>query len=142
MSEKSYIDEKGYLRFKDSGILVHRYLAKKYIWEKDRKKYPLEFDKYQVHHKDKNIRNNDIDNLEVIEIREHELKHNVYRYEYATIETFAVFFALALSWFGYLGWVTHYKLTTRDVLFFGTTFIFMAILHYIINRKKKGVKYV
>ncbi len=55
---KSYEDERGYLRFRDSGSLVHRYLAEKKL---GRKLLWREV----VHHIDGNKRNNSFVNLEV-----------------------------------------------------------------------------
>ena len=55
---KSYEDSRGYLRFKDSDILVHRYLASKKIGRR------LRWHEV-VHHVDGNKRNNSATNLEV-----------------------------------------------------------------------------
>jgi len=77
MGEKTYIDDKGYLRFNDSGKLLHRYLARKYIWKKHRGKYPYRFKHYQIHHIDGNKLNNNLDNLQIVTINEHRIIHNI-----------------------------------------------------------------
>lgn len=60
---KTYIDQKGYRRFIDSGIPVHRYLAEKKL---GRKLYPGEV----VHHINRNKLDNSPDNLEIFESQE------------------------------------------------------------------------
>jgi len=57
MGDKTYIDEKGYLRFKDSNKLVHRWVVEKEFGRKLRAGE-------EVHHKDGNKLNNDPNNLE------------------------------------------------------------------------------
>ncbi|MDR0484832.1 MAG: HNH endonuclease [Alphaproteobacteria bacterium] len=57
-NEKTYIDTKGYRRFKDSDISVHRWMASKKLGR------PLK-NKEVVHHKDRNKLNNSPDNLHV-----------------------------------------------------------------------------
>ena len=140
--EKTCTDSKGYLRWKSNNKLVHRWIARKNIWEKNRKKYPLEFKEYQVHHKDKNKKNNKIENLELKSIREHEAEHNLIRYEYPIIKTFLILGLLGLIWFSYLGWTSGYKFNNRDILFMMSTFILAIIGIYLINKKKKGARYI
>lgn len=135
-------DYKGYYRFKDSKKLVHRWVAFKYIYLKNRKKYPFKFKEYQVHHKNKNITDNSVDNLELISIREHELNHNIHRQEYSEILSLFVFIAVLLSWFAYLARATNYKYNVKGVIFMFSTIIFGVILIYFINKKKKGRRYV
>lgn len=65
---KIYLDPKGYLRFKDSDILVHRYVASKHLGRR------LRFDEV-VHHRDGNKRNNRPDNLYVCTQTEHQAIH-------------------------------------------------------------------
>jgi len=79
--EKTYEDEQGYFRWKDSKKLVHRTIAKNEIYLKNRKKYIFEFFEYQIHHKDGNKKNNRAENLELVPIREHEKKPKIIRYE-------------------------------------------------------------
>jgi len=109
---------------------------------KDRKKYPLEFLQYQVHHKDGNKENNRIDNLELVEIREHEIKHNIHRYEYSIIKNLIIIGFLSIIWFLYVCWRTNFKLNLIDVIFFATTFIIVVMINHYISKKKKGIKYV
>ena len=140
--EDLYKDHQGYYRFKDSNKLVHRWVAYKHIYLKDRKKYPLEFKEYQVHHIDGNKENNKEENLQLITIREHEQNHNIYRYEYPIMLTLFIFLVVVLSWFIYLGRVTNYKYDLRGVIFMLSTLIIGSIGIWLVNRKKKGEKYV
>jgi len=140
--EDLYKDYKGYYRFKNTGKLVHRWVAYKYIYLKDRKKYPLDFKEYQVHHINKNITDNKKENLEVISIREHELNHNIHRHEYPMIKTSVVFIVMFLLWFSYLNYVSKYQLTIKDAIFMSSTLIIGIIFMYFINKKKKGRRYV
>ena len=71
MSDKTYIDSRGYLRFKDSGIYVHRWVAEKHIL--GRKLRPGEV----VHHTDGNKLNNDPSNLEVMWKSKHDKEHGL-----------------------------------------------------------------
>jgi len=101
MGEKTFINSKGYLIFKDSHILVHRWMAKKHIWVNDRKKYPLEFKDYQVHHIDGNKLNNEASNLKLLTIREHEQIHGYERAEYILIRlliTIIICFISVIMW--------------------------------------------
>jgi hypothetical protein len=50
-------------------VLLHRY-----IWEKERGEIP---DGYEIHHKDKNRSNYSVDNLELINIKDHHRKHAI-----------------------------------------------------------------
>lgn len=69
MGAKTYRDARGYLRFKDSGKLVHRWKAEKMLGRKLR---PGEV----VHHKNKSKRDNRYSNLEVFPSRKsHFAKH-------------------------------------------------------------------
>ena len=54
-----YIDKNGYKRYRDSDILVHRYVAKRKL---GRKLYPGEI----VHHKNRNKKDNRRKNLDVL----------------------------------------------------------------------------
>jgi hypothetical protein len=58
MASKTYIDNDGYYRFRDTYKLVHRWVMEKNI---GRKLKPTEV----IHHRDGNKRNNSIDNLEL-----------------------------------------------------------------------------
>ncbi len=68
----TYIDNNGYFRYRDTDGLVHRDIAYRYIYSADRKKYPLQFRDYQVHHKDNEKQNNRWDNLQIVTETEHE----------------------------------------------------------------------
>ena len=68
----TYIDDRGYQRYKETNRLVHRDIAWKYVYSANRKKYPLRFSEYQVHHIDGDKRNNKWSNLELITKEEHE----------------------------------------------------------------------
>jgi len=72
-----YIDKDGYLRFKNNNQLVHRYIAYKYVYKK--MKLPLNFSKYQIHHKDWNKLHNSSDNLEPIEGKIHQKLHGWFK---------------------------------------------------------------
>ena len=72
---KTYVDTNGYLRYSDSNKLVHRYVALKKLYNKD--KYPLKFGEYQVHHVDRNKLNNDSSNLIICTRSQHEEFHGI-----------------------------------------------------------------
>jgi len=78
------INEEGYEQFAksikypaQSGLLFHRWYAKKFIYNQNRHKYSLPWDDYEVHHKDGNKRNNDLSNLEIDTKGDHKRKHNL-----------------------------------------------------------------
>ena len=74
----TYIDDKGYLRYKGSNYLVHRDVAYEEIYRLNtEEEYPLPFREYQVHHIDGNKLNNDYNNLEILTRDEHMEKHNL-----------------------------------------------------------------
>jgi hypothetical protein len=139
--EQTYEDEQGYRRWKDSRVLVHRTFAKKEIYLKDRKKYPLSFFEYQVHHKDGDKKNNRVENLELIPIRDHELKHNIHRYEYSIITELFIFVIMFLALFGYYI-IKAGRLELQDVIFNLVVFGVGFVLLYLVGRKKKGGRYV
>jgi len=70
------VDNFGYLRDK-KGYLIHRTLAFRFIYMKNRNIYQLPFKQYQVHHRDYNKLNNDIFNLIVLTYDEHQMLHKV-----------------------------------------------------------------
>ena len=72
---KTYLDEYGYYRFNDSDDLVHRWVALKYIYRPNRDDYSKPFGKYIVHHIDRNKRNNNPSNLEILRMKEHRKEH-------------------------------------------------------------------
>ncbi|MBU1129632.1 MAG: HNH endonuclease, partial [Nanoarchaeota archaeon] len=67
-----YEDKLGYMRHSN---LISREKAKEQIWEKNRDKYPLPFSEYVVHHKDENKKNNKIENLQLMTLKEHNDLH-------------------------------------------------------------------
>ena len=74
LGHKDYIiDEDGYYRFPDSGMLVHRWVAEKHLVR--RKLTPREV----VHHKNGNKLDNRSENLEVMSWEQHEAHHKRYR---------------------------------------------------------------
>ena len=73
--EDSHINKKGYSE--KHSKLLHRQIAFKEIYQKNRDKYPLLFRQYQVHHKDKNKLNNEVSNLQLVIKEEHELIHGI-----------------------------------------------------------------
>lgn len=64
MNPKTYYDNNGYLRFKDSKRLVHRYVYEKKLG----KKIP---EKMQIHHLDNNKKNNQPENLIMLTKEDH-----------------------------------------------------------------------
>jgi len=72
-----YIDENGYYRYVYNQKLVHRDVAYKYIYKNNKHKYPLRFRNYQVHHKNRNKLDNDVENLQIVTREEHEKIHGI-----------------------------------------------------------------
>jgi hypothetical protein len=73
---KNYLDENGYLRFKDSDILVHRYVAEKKLGR------PLHQDEV-VHHKNRDKLDNSPENLWVFANQEeHDRVHKIDAYRH------------------------------------------------------------
>lgn len=75
MPSPAFTDENGYLRWAGDQRLVHRGVAYKKIYLPNKDKYPLSFSQYVVHHKDRNKKNNDVSNLQIITQEEHEGIH-------------------------------------------------------------------
>jgi hypothetical protein len=69
-SSNTYTDDKGYLRFKDSNKLVHRWIKEKELGRR------LEKGEI-VHHINGNIQDNRPDNLQILTAKEHYKKHVV-----------------------------------------------------------------
>lgn len=100
MQEKDkqrFIDDLGYLRFKNSGKLVHRFIAKKYIYDKHPEKYKKLFSEYDIHHKDNIKTNNTHTNLEILTREQHIKKHKMLRTKKkSTIITLIVIIAFVI----------------------------------------------
>ncbi len=143
LKEQTEKDFQGNWRFKDSKKLVHRWVAYKYIYLKDRKKYPLEFKDYQVHHKDRNKNNNGAENLELIPRAEHEKRHGIIRRERLEINYVKVGALGILAIFG-ADWLSNKLGITgiRKTLIFVSILITIFALMLLISREKEGVKYV
>ena len=74
MSKKTYVDENGYRRFKDSGKSVHRWVAEKKVKGKIH-------EGRVVHHRDGDKQNNDPSNLRIMSRSDHSRLHAKQRYE-------------------------------------------------------------
>jgi hypothetical protein len=96
--EKTYIDSKGYKRYINSDVLVHRHIAYKYIYLKNRSDYPLSFTSYQVHHDNMNKLDNRVDNLVLLTPDEHQKLHyvNIYIILWVFFVVFVVSFILIM----------------------------------------------
>jgi hypothetical protein len=72
-------DSNGYERgeYKHSD-LIHRQVAYNEIYKKNKKKYPLKFSEYIVHHVDGDKKNNIPSNLQIMTQKEHEKVHGIY----------------------------------------------------------------
>jgi len=66
---ETYTDPLGYKRYPSN--LVHRRIAYRQIYLKNRDQYPLPFGKYVVHHRDGNKKNNDVNNLQILTPEQH-----------------------------------------------------------------------
>jgi hypothetical protein len=107
---KTFRDGRGYARYIDSNRLVHRKVAYKHIYSKDKKKYPLNFSKYKVHHKDGDKLNNHPSNLQLVYSHEHEKLHGLERMEWGIIRILlvAICWLVAVIWWGNI--VRHFEL--------------------------------
>jgi inner membrane protein involved in colicin E2 resistance len=145
-NEKTYKDEQGYLRWKDSKKRVSRTIAYKEIYLKNKKKYPLKFEDYQVHHIDKNKENNKVENLKLVERGEHEKEHGIVRREKLDI-IFIRVIALGLMCIFVVEIITR-KYPINQMTQIGKALIFLGILLLSIatalwlSREKEGVKYI
>ena len=76
--EYIYEDGGGYDRkISSHSNLVHRTIAYKEIYLKNKEKYKLPFSKYVVHHKDNNKKNNNVSNLQIMTQADHEEHHGI-----------------------------------------------------------------
>ncbi len=141
--EQTYKDFQGNIRWKDSKKLVHRGIAYRKIYLKNRKKYSLPFKKYQVHHKNKNKNDNRVENLELKTIYEHEYEHKVERAEWILIRILVViiFILGLLLWLDVI--IRKFELNKKVGIVSFIIILFLGCLTILyVNRKKKGVKYV
>jgi len=83
-----YKDKWGYERNHTDS--VHRHRAYHHIYLKDRKKYPLPFEAYEVHHIDGDKNNNRMDNLAVLTPEEHDKAHDTIKAERECAISFGV----------------------------------------------------
>lgn len=88
---KVKIDQNGYPRGRSFTIfgnghsnLIHRQVAYREIYLKNRMKYPLPFREYVVHHIDEDKRNWSVDNLQLMTQKQHEQLHG---YSYSPEQT-------------------------------------------------------
>lgn len=142
-TESIYTDSQGYPRFKDNNRLVHRAVAEKNIWKKDRKKYPLPFEDYQVHHIDGKKNNYRISNLEILTKREHESKHNYVRVESLVIKALFILFCTmgVLNIAGFI--MNDYILSQNTRLLISLIIIFLAFLIiYLTTKIKKNQRVI
>lgn len=65
------LNEQGYPIYKDSKRSVHRRIAKAYIYDKNRSKYPLPFKSYECHHADGDKLNFNFKNLILLPSEDH-----------------------------------------------------------------------
>jgi hypothetical protein len=125
-----YIDEKGYPR-NDDGELIHRIVAYKNIYLKNRDIYPLPFGEYVVHHKDGNKLNYRVSNLQLMTQKEHEVEHG-----YGPIDFNALLKATSIVLIiAFLAFLLHsYPAIGVIIILLGVSF---AIAHYIIKKTEK-----
>ena len=81
INEEFYIDERGYMRYKKDGKLIHRDIAFKEIYRKNRNSFPRRFSEYVVHHMDGNKLNNSPSNLSIKPKDTHNLVHEIKKRE-------------------------------------------------------------
>lgn len=76
-NEEVYIDINGYKRYKSNDKLVHRDIAFKEVYRKNRSSFPRRFSEYVVHHMDGNKFNNSPSNLSIKPKDTHNLVHDI-----------------------------------------------------------------
>lgn len=84
----TYRDKRGYER--EHSDAVHRHRAYHHIYLKDRKKYPLPFEAYEVHHIDGDKTNNKMENLAVLTPEEHDKAHELMDLEDAIFDKYGI----------------------------------------------------
>ena len=89
----AYRDNHGYQR--EPSNLVHRHRAYHHIYLKNRKKYPLPFEAYEVHHIDGDKNNNRMDNLAVLTPEQHDKAHEILSNYGVSVEDFFSYIVIA-----------------------------------------------
>ena len=139
---KTYIDHKDYLRFKDSDKLVHRWIAYKEIYLKDKKNYPLDFKEYQVHHVDGNKQNNEVANLKLKTLREHESQHGFERIEMQLIKALVLTLIAFILLFAFHDFGRERLSDIQKFIGNITIVVLFYITLFFITRKRKNVKII
>jgi len=80
-SEEFYTDARGYKRYKKDNRLIHRDIAFKEVYRKNRASFPRKFSEYIVHHIDGNKLNNNPSNLSIKPKDTHNLTHKIKKRE-------------------------------------------------------------
>lgn len=80
-TEEFYIDARGYKRYKKDNRLIHRDIAFKEVYCKNRASFPRKFSEYIVHHIDGNKLNNKPSNLSIKPKETHNLVHEIKKKE-------------------------------------------------------------
>ena len=71
-------NENGYFEGElEHSYLIHRQIAYKEIYLKNRDKFPLRFRQYVIHHKDRDKHNNGVRNLDIVTRKDHEDIHKL-----------------------------------------------------------------
>ena len=129
---ESHTDNKGYNR-KGYSTLVHRQIAYHEIYKKNKDRYSLPFSKYQVHHKDKNKQNNDVNNLELVERESHEKIHK--RDIRERVLRNALIF-LGILFIGTFGTILIFSFGINGINFWGIGLVIIAIWFVVLVYKK------